>query len=204
MQVKHINDFVNINETNSRVDIHLGLFYSNNEFCEENLYKENIAFLHFQTARKLEIASEIAQKHNLKLRIYDAYRPYSITKKLNQLFPNLEDGLLADNNGSWHNVGRAVDITLIDENKKELNMPTRPQELTEKASMQNDNSILLKKIMNEAGFVSYAKEWWHFFDFFDEDGNRIHLANLELYDFERERFNFCVNGNNFQQESDYQ
>jgi D-alanyl-D-alanine dipeptidase len=76
-----------------------------------------------------------------------------------------------------HNTGGAVDLTIVNEKNVEISMGTGFDDLTEKAStdyystkgqkeknadIYNANRILLKQVMEEAGFKNYPEEWWHF------------------------------------------
>ena len=74
-----------------------------------------------------------------------------------------------------HNTGGAVDLTIVDENGEELDMGTEFDEFVEKAHTDffddsqveaeieiHKNRMLLKEVMEEAGFVNYSQEWWHF------------------------------------------
>ncbi len=63
-------------------------------------------------------------EESYSLKIYDAYRPYSVTCQMFEMLPDpLYMGLPWT--GSKHNRGIALDLTLIDfKTKKELKMPT--------------------------------------------------------------------------------
>lgn len=79
--------------------------------------------------------------------------------------------------GSMHNYGAAVDLTILDNNGRELDMGTtydyfgdlaRP-DMEEKFFMQRkltkdhlSNRRLLRRIMLEVGFKMIPNEWWHF------------------------------------------
>lgn len=75
-----------------------------------------------------------------------------------------------------HRKGGSFDLTLIDARGRELLMGTAHDDLTSKAALDyfekkpnpdaldkkiRDNRRLLKKVMEQAGFVSYPPEWWH-------------------------------------------
>lgn len=77
---------------------------------------------------------------------------------------------------SPHLTGGAVDLTIADENGW-LDMGTGFDDFTEKAALEwyekhdslpdqeeriRDNRRLLRKVMEEAGFVSNEEEWWHY------------------------------------------
>ena len=70
---------------------------------------------------------------------------------------------------SWHNTGGAVDLTIVDEHGQELDMGTEFDEFNERAFTDHfkngevhENRMLLKKVMEAAGFVNYPEEWWHY------------------------------------------
>ena len=104
--------------------------------------------------------SQIQKKLNeqgLGLKIFDAYRPYSVTEKMWKLIK--DDRYVADpKKGSGHNRG------------KELQMPTGFDNFSDTAHqtftalsgevLQNRN--LLKKLMEQFGFKPLETEWWHY------------------------------------------
>lgn len=72
---------------------------------------------------------------------------------------------------SPHNTGGSVDLTLVDGNLAEIDMGTPFDEFTQRAFTMHfkkdrnkihNNRILLKSIMEGAGFTNYPEEWWHF------------------------------------------
>lgn len=70
-------------------------------------------------------------------------------------------------NGSTHNLGIALDLTLERlDNGEELEMQTAIHDLSHYAVVENnnDNANLLAGYMMEAGFGPLSTEWWHFQD----------------------------------------
>lgn len=73
-------------------------------------------------------------------------------------------------NGSRHNRGAAVDLTLVDRNGKELEMPTGFDDFTVKAhrnytgasAQAKKNRKVLEDAMKKYGFIPLPTEWWHF------------------------------------------
>lgn len=53
-------------------------YASENNICQKKLYFKDYAMLTEEAFDKLKNASEIANKKNLKLKIWDAYRPLEI------------------------------------------------------------------------------------------------------------------------------
>jgi D-alanyl-D-alanine dipeptidase len=86
-----------------------------------------------------------------------------------QVFPN-PNYVANPTKGSRHNRGAAVDLTLVDGNGKELEMPTRFDDFTERAhrdyngasAQAKKNRKLLEDAMKKYGFIPLATEWWHF------------------------------------------
>lgn len=76
---------------------------------------------------------------------------------------------------SPHNTGGTVDLTLVDADRNEVPMGTPFDEFTERSfpdyfadkddgesQVFHKNRMILKRIMEEAGFVAYHEEWWDF------------------------------------------
>jgi len=70
-----------------------------------------------------------------------------------------------------HNTGAAVDLTLVDENGKDIQMGTDFDEFNLRSytdhfadteTVFHQNRMLLKKVLEDLGFVNYHEEWWHF------------------------------------------
>ena len=77
-------------------------------------------------------------------------------------------------NGSAHNKGIALDLTLVDiETEEELPMQTAIHDLSYHSviALNNDNANLLAKYMTEGGFNDLSSEWWHFQD--DDTRNQL-------------------------------
>lgn len=146
-------------------------YATTNNFTHIILYKKPDTYMRFAAAKALQNVCLALQKQGLGIKIFDAYRPYSVTKKMWEIVP---DDRYAANpaKGSGHNRGIAVDLTLIDlQTKKELAMPTPFDDFTEKAhhnymlldSVVLKNRTLLKAVMVQNGFVALDTEWWHYY-----------------------------------------
>ena len=64
------------------------------------------------------MAEDIAKKLGYKLKIFDAYRPVNVQKKLWDILPDA-NFIAPPEKGSPHSRGVAVDLTLVDENNNE-------------------------------------------------------------------------------------
>lgn len=161
-------------------------YATENNFTKQVLYKNPDAFMRMEAVLSLQkVATELSQK-GYGLKVFDAYRPYSVTKKMWQVVP---DDRYAANpaKGSGHNRGAAIDLTLYNLNDgKELEMPTPFDDFTEKAHnnyMQLTpqvlkNRAILNTTMTKYGFVALDTEWWHFY--LPNAAQRFELLDLDF------------------------
>jgi D-alanyl-D-alanine dipeptidase len=136
-------------------------------------YKGNHAYLRAEAADALALVQEDLRAQGYGLKIFDAYRPvraseamvtWTQTAKRPDL---LRDGYIASR--SKHNLGAAVDLTLINlATKAEITMGTPFDHFSPAAYTKNAsgvilrNRLLLKKVMERQGFANYENEWWHY------------------------------------------
>jgi D-alanyl-D-alanine dipeptidase len=121
------------------------------------------------------------RKPGYALLLYDCARPLSVQQILwdtLQKPEELKHLYVADpNEGSIHNYGSAVDLTIADDKETPLNMgteydhfselayPSKEEELLENGALtqeQIENRHLLREVMAHAGFTPIDTEWWHF------------------------------------------
>lgn len=145
-------------------------YASENNFAKTKFYESEKVFLRSPAAVALKKIQEELVQQNISLKIFDAYRPYSVTEKMWEF---VHDARYAADpkTGSRHNRACAVDVTLVDlKTKTELEMPTPYDDFTVKAhhSYSNlprkvlKNRELLKTIMTKYGFETITSEWWHY------------------------------------------
>jgi D-alanyl-D-alanine dipeptidase len=143
-----------------------------NNFMHQKLYPPiKTTYLRKAAADSLMAAQQELNKKGLGLKIFDAYRPYSVTEKLWE--PVKDDRYAADpKKGSGHNRGVAVDLTIINlNNNTELNMGTGFDNFSDTAhhafiNLPADvlqNRMLLKTTMEKHGFKALDTEWWHYY-----------------------------------------
>lgn len=154
-------------------NITLDLKYATTDnFMHQKLYPDiTTTYLRKPAADALKKVVNDLQKLNLTVKIFDAYRPYSITEEMWEIVK--DDRYAADpSKGSGHNRGVAVDLTLIDsKTKKELPMgtgfdnfsDTAHQDFTNLPEEILKNRNLLKTTMEKYGFKALETEWWHFY-----------------------------------------
>jgi len=139
-------------------DIHVDMRYATtNNIFHTKLYSEPVCMLHRTTAMALKKVQEECKIQGLSLKIWDAYRPHRIAK---QMFNIIKNTKFVSYN-SLHCRGSSVDLTLVKDGK-ELLMPSAFDDFTKKAGESNENSRMLKSLMQKHGFTNYTHEWWHF------------------------------------------
>lgn len=128
--------------------------------------------LYAPTAKKLVKAQELLKAQGYQLLIWDAWRPTEVQEGLYRLHKDLK--IFADPNIGWsfHCIGTAVDVSLLDAKGREVKMPSDFDEVDPVVVLWmiasfpevKEHFSILKKAMHEAGFVSISREWWHFED----------------------------------------
>jgi zinc D-Ala-D-Ala dipeptidase len=145
-------------------------YATTNNFTHQVIYKSARAFARKPVADALKAVQSELNAQGLGLKIFDAYRPYTATLKLYEVYPD-KDFVAPPNTGSRHNRGCAIDLTIINlADKKELKMPTGYDSFKKEAAANYKNisnsvlknRTLFQKIMLKNGFVIYPHEWWHF------------------------------------------
>lgn len=143
-----------------------------NNFTGRILYDEPRAFLERVAAEALLRAHAKARDEGFGLTIFDAYRPWSVTKKLWDATPPSKRNYVANpKQGSRHNRGCAVDLTLHDLASDGLvEMPSAYDDFSKKAHRDFmdasaealTNRARLERLMEAEGFIGMSNEWWHF------------------------------------------
>ena len=148
-------------------------YATSNNFTGRVLYDEARAFLAAPAAQAVVRASKMAQSDGFGLTIYDAYRPWRITKKLWDATPvgPKKEYVANPKRGSKHNRGCAVDLTLHDlQTGKLVEMPSEFDDFSEKAHRDYmgasaaaiANRARLARYLEAEGFVGLSNEYWHF------------------------------------------
>ncbi|MFT3981075.1 MAG: M15 family metallopeptidase [Ferruginibacter sp.] len=142
-------------------------------------------YLRRPAALALQKVQALLNSKGLSLKIWDAYRPYSVTEKMWE--PVKDDRYAADPKfGSGHNRGIAVDLTIVDKaTGKELDMGTGFDNFSDTAHSNYtrlpqavlQNRQLLRAAMEQHGFKVLDTEWWHFYL---PDSKKYALMNLSF------------------------
>lgn len=183
-------DFVDVPAFAPTIRIDLRYATTNN-FTGQQVYPVARCRLRRAAAERLARVQTDLQKQNLGLKIWDAYRPISVQERFWKIMPDeryvlqpvFKDGKPVE--GSKHNRGAAVDVTLVDAAGKELEMPTAFDDFSERAARNyrgssptaRRNMKLLERSMRKQGFLGYPTEWWHFDD---PDWERYELSDTPL------------------------
>jgi len=158
-----------------------------NNFMHKRMYpsKTNDTYLRLPAAKALLHVQQELNTKGYGLKIFDAYRPYSITEKFWKLVH--DERYVADpKKGSGHNRGIAVDLTIIDlQTKNELDMGTGFDNFTDSAHHDFTalpanvlaNRKLLKETMEKYGFKLFETEWWHYSW---PDPEKFEVLNLDI------------------------
>jgi D-alanyl-D-alanine dipeptidase len=145
-------------------------YATSNNFLEEQLYQVAKCALRKEVAEQLSKVQNDLEEIDLGLKVFDCYRPLSVTKKMWEVLPDSRY-VANPERGSRHNRGAAVDVSLVDlKTGMELEMPTDYDDFSEKAWRSYEgnkpevkrNSDLLASMMKERGFEPLITEWWHF------------------------------------------
>lgn len=161
-------------------------YSGNDNFMGTDLYGDfTECFLSLEVADMLGIAYQYLIETNPELTflIFDAARPKRIQKVMWEYVKNtnMEDFVADPIEGSMHNYGAAIDLSLCTVEGIELDMGTEFDHFGELAEPRKEfdllsegklkeeqikNRILLRNPMERAGFKVRPNEWWHF-DAFD-------------------------------------
>jgi D-alanyl-D-alanine dipeptidase len=136
-------------------------------------YFANRAFLRREAATALARVQRDLRTRGRGLKVFDAYRPVRATLAMVDWTERvhrpdlLKDGYIASR--SRHNLGLAIDLTLIDlATGRELEMGTPFDTFSAAARTANAGGVAainrqqLKAAMEREGFVNYDQEWWHY------------------------------------------
>ncbi|HEY3926969.1 MAG TPA: M15 family metallopeptidase [Candidatus Koribacter sp.] len=152
-----------------KLDIH---YASTNNFLGTPMYTQARAFMERPAAEALVRVSKKLHEQGLGLLVFDAYRPWYVTKIFwDATPPDKHDFVANPQEGSRHNRGCAVDLSLYDmKTGKPLSMPSDYDEMSQRAyptytggtAEETAHRELLRKAMEAEGFAVYQFEWWHF------------------------------------------
>ncbi len=157
-------------------------YASTNNFVGENLYGDlKRAYLEPSFAKRIaEAQRRLRVSHpGHSLIVFDAARPLSVQRRMRRAVEGtayrayVAGGRL----GGRHNYGVAVDLSIVDDEGKELDMGSPFDHFGPSSHLDNDelllrkgliskeakaNRALLRSLMRSVGLRPYIKEWWHY------------------------------------------
>jgi D-alanyl-D-alanine dipeptidase len=165
------SDLVEVRSLDSSIKYDIRYATSNN-FMGVPFYTSAHAFLQRPAAEALVRAAAELRKLGYGLLIHDAYRPWYVTKMFWEGTPPDKHMFVADpSQGSRHNRGCAVDLTLYDlKTGAPIRMTGGYDEMSDRSyplypggtSAQRWHRDLLRHAMEAQGFRVIDTEWWHF------------------------------------------
>jgi zinc D-Ala-D-Ala dipeptidase len=168
-------DLVELTKLDPTVKLDIRYATANN-FLSTPVYTRPAAYLQRPAAEALVRVHRSLSSQGYGLLIHDAYRPWWVTKVFWEATPPKLREFVADPaQGSRHNRGCAVDLTLYDlRTGKAVSMPSVYDEMSPRAypsyaggsPAEREHRELLRRAMEREGFTVYETEWWHF-DFKD-------------------------------------
>ncbi|MGI6365139.1 MAG: M15 family metallopeptidase [Bacillota bacterium] len=168
--VLEASDLVRVEDIDSAIVLDLR-YATKNNLTGRAVYPAHVALLRRETARKLAAANAELIEQGYRIKLWDAYRPYHLHVQLWQAAGDKRHFFADPRYGSVHNRGAAVDVTLVDAQGREVEMPSDFDDFSgaghRRAPMSQAaraNLDLLTEVMHRHGFVSIDFEWWHFED----------------------------------------
>ena len=162
-------DLVELGPPDIRLDIR---YATSNDFLGTPVYSQARAFLERPAAEALLRVQRKLKPLGYGLLLYDAYRPWYVTKIFWDATPPEGKIFVADPaQGSRHNRGCAVDLTLYElAGGRTVEMPGTYDEMSPRSypdypggtSLERWHRELLRRAMESVGFTVYEAEWWHF------------------------------------------
>lgn len=174
---------VNIQDIDPSILVDLK-YSTEDNFMEKDVYGHlKRAYLQSSVAEDLSKCQAALKERDssLSLLVYDAVRPRSVQQYMWDILdmPIWEKTKFVSNpkNGSLHNYGCAVDLTIADsegnpldmgagyDDSKKIAYPKFEQAYLDSGMLNQDqinNRILLREVMSAGGFWNIQTEWWHF------------------------------------------
>ena len=138
----------------------------------QKLYSTDECLVAMATAKRLILIQDSLRKMGLGLKMFDGYRPRAVQYLMWETLPPEYQSFVANpENGSRHNRGAAVDVTIVNLGTgQELNMGTPFDFFGPEAHIDysfpepvaSNRDTLYSMMVNYGGFEIYAVEWWHY------------------------------------------
>ena len=147
-------------------------YATKNNFTGQVIYDFGDAYLRWGTVKKLRQVCDDLEQLGFYIKIWDGFRPVSAQFVLWEVCPDPTYVANPNKSHSSHSRGNTIDLTLVDANGAELEMPTGFDDFSPKADRDYgdctenaaNNARILELLMEKHGFSGYSGEWWHFSD----------------------------------------
>ena len=147
-------------------------YATDQNFTGQVIYDFSDAYLRYSTVKKLAAVCDDLAELGLSLKIWDGFRPVGAQFKLWEVCPDPTFVANPEKGYSSHSRGNTVDVTLVDKDGNELEMPSEFDDFSAKANRDFSDCTedaaahaqLLEILMEKHGFYGYFDEWWHFYD----------------------------------------
>ena len=147
-------------------------YATDQNFTGQIIYNFSDAYLRYSTVKKLAAVNDDLSELGLALKIWDGFRPVSAQFKLWAVCPDPTFVANPQTGHSSHSRGNTVDVTLVDKDGNELEMPSEFDDFSDKANrdfsdcteVAAQHAQLLEILMEKHGFYGYFDEWWHYYD----------------------------------------
>lgn len=147
-------------------------YATENNFTGQVIYDFEDVYLRWGTVKKLMLVSRDLEELGLYVKIWDGFRPVSAQFVLWEVCPDPTYVANPTTGHSSHSRGNTIDLTLVDANGQEVEMPTGFDDFSPLANRDYsdctdtaaNNAQLLEILMEKHGFSGYYGEWWHFSD----------------------------------------
>lgn len=136
------------------------------------LYEGYKAYLNKNAAEALGRVAKRLSDYGFGLLVWDAYRPWKVSKLAYEALPKEQKSLLpAPEKGSPHNTGNAVDVSFYNLKTGEVvemisdfdePSPRQYASFAGGTSLERWERNLLQQMMGMEGFSGSDMEWWHF------------------------------------------
>jgi D-alanyl-D-alanine dipeptidase len=188
---------VNIQEIDSSIMIEVKYSGLDN-FMKTDLYGSlNRIYLQPEVAERLSLTQKALKEKDstLSLLVYDGVRPRSVQQRMWEALDTIPfqkriKFVSNPKNGSIHNYGCAVDLTIFDhktntvldmgagyDDLRKIAYPRHEKYFLESGELTNEqyhNRKLLRSVMRKGGFWVIPTEWWHFNAFTREKAKELY------------------------------
>ena len=150
-------------------------YATENNFTKQRIYDFEDVYLRWGTVKKLQqVAIDLAEL-DLYIKIWDGFRPVSAQFVLWEVYPDPTYVANPNQGFSSHSRGNTIDLTLVDPQGREVEMPTGFDDFSAKADRDYadcteaaaNHARILELLMEKHGFTGYSGEWWHYSDVTD-------------------------------------